>query len=97
ANLVAQGDSDTIGWLLVTAATNIVVPQLEMVGKEHSVSLSPQDAPAMVAMKRLGLRFEQFDSDSAWPCSSSRVSSRSASMAFVRHGTHWWVKSAAHR
>jgi len=53
-----------LGWLLVTAATNIVVPQLEMVGKEHSVSLSPQDAPALIAMKRLGSRFEQFDSDS---------------------------------
>jgi RND superfamily putative drug exporter len=53
-----------LGWLAVTAVTNAVVPQLEMVGKEHSVSLSPQDAPALVAMKRLGSQFQQFDSDS---------------------------------
>src|SRR3981189_563854 len=53
-----------LGWLIVTAVTNTLVPQLEMVGKEHSVSLSPQDAPALVAMKRLGSQFQQFDSDS---------------------------------
>jgi RND superfamily putative drug exporter len=35
-----------------------------MVGKEHSVSLSPLDAPALIAMKRLGSQFQQFDSDS---------------------------------
>lgn len=28
------------------------------------MSLSPQDAPALVAMKQLGSKFEQFDSDS---------------------------------
>jgi putative drug exporter of the RND superfamily len=53
-----------LGWLAITAVTNAVVPQLEMVGKEHSVSLSPQDAPALIAMKRLGTQFQQFDSDS---------------------------------
>src|SRR5882762_8077221 len=53
-----------LGWLAVTAVTNAVVPQLEMVGKEHSVSLSPLDAPALIAMKRLGSQFQQFDSDS---------------------------------
>ena len=51
-----------LGWLAITAVTNAVVPQLEMVGKEHSVSLSPQDAPALVAMKKLGAEFQQFDS-----------------------------------
>ncbi|HEX3547695.1 MAG TPA: MMPL family transporter [Mycobacterium sp.] len=51
-------------WLALTAVTNAVVPQLEMVGKEHAVSLSPQDAPALVAMKHLGRQFQQFDSDS---------------------------------
>jgi putative drug exporter of the RND superfamily len=53
-----------LGWLIVTAVTNTLVPQLEMVGKEHSVSLSPLDAPALIAMKRLGSQFQQFDSDS---------------------------------
>jgi putative drug exporter of the RND superfamily len=53
-----------LGWLIVTAVTNTLVPQLEMVGKEHSVSLSPLDAPASIAMNRLGSQFQQFDSDS---------------------------------
>jgi RND superfamily putative drug exporter len=53
-----------LGWLAITAVTNAVVPQLEMVGKAHSVSLSPQDAPALIAMKKLGSNFQQFDSDS---------------------------------
>ena len=49
----------TVGllWLAITVVTNALVPQLEVVGKEHSVSLSPQDAPAMIAMKKLGSRF----------------------------------------
>lgn len=51
-------------WVAVAAITNIVVPQLEMVGKQNAVSLSPQDAPALIAMKRWGAEFEQFDSDS---------------------------------
>jgi RND superfamily putative drug exporter len=51
-------------WLGLAAVTNTVVPQLEAVGKQNSVSLSPQDAPALIAMKRLGAEFEQFDSDS---------------------------------
>jgi putative drug exporter of the RND superfamily len=53
-----------LGWLAITAVTNAVVPQLEIVGKAHSVSLSPQDAPALIAMKKLGSNFQQFDSDS---------------------------------
>lgn len=53
-----------LSWLVLTALTNSVVPQLEAVGKEHSVSLSPQDAPALIAMKQLGKQFQQFDSDS---------------------------------
>lgn len=51
-------------WLGLAAFTNIVVPQLEVVGKQNAVALSPQDAPALIAMKRLGTEFEQFDSDS---------------------------------
>ncbi|HTX97825.1 MAG TPA: RND family transporter [Mycobacterium sp.] len=51
-------------WLALTAVTNAVVPQLEAVGRQNSVSLSPRDAPALMAMKRLGLDFQQFNSDS---------------------------------
>lgn len=52
-------------WFAVTALTNALVPPLEKVGKANSVSLSPQDAPALISTKRLGKDFRQFDSDSA--------------------------------
>jgi putative drug exporter of the RND superfamily len=52
-------------WLGLAAVTNIVVPQLEAVGETHAVSMSPDDAPAIQAMKRVGQVFREFDSDSA--------------------------------
>jgi putative drug exporter of the RND superfamily len=52
-------------WLGLAAVTNIVVPQLEAVGEAHAVSMSPDDAPAIQAMKRVGQVFHEFDSDSA--------------------------------
>ncbi|HEY9304269.1 MAG TPA: MMPL family transporter, partial [Mycobacterium sp.] len=45
--------------------TNIVVPQLEAVGEAHAVSMSPDDAPAVQATKRVGKVFSEFDTDSA--------------------------------
>ncbi|MHC9295789.1 RND family transporter [Mycobacterium sp. LTG2003] len=50
-------------WVAIVVALNSLIPQLEVVGHENSVSLSPQDAPALVAMKKIGERFNQFDSD----------------------------------
>lgn len=52
-------------WLAVAAITNVTVPQLEVVGKEQNVSLSPSDAPSLQAMERIGEVFDEFDSDSA--------------------------------
>ena len=52
-------------WLGLAAVTNIVVPQLEAVGEAYAVSMSPDDAPAIQAMKRIGQVFREFDSDSA--------------------------------
>ncbi|NIH93782.1 RND superfamily putative drug exporter [Mycolicibacterium fluoranthenivorans] len=51
-------------WLAVTAATNLLVPQLEKVGADNAVSLSPQDAPSVIAMKHIGEKFGEFGSDS---------------------------------
>ena len=51
-------------WLALAAITNVVVPQLEEVAKEQNVSLSPQDAPSLQAMKQMGKVFHEFDSDS---------------------------------
>jgi RND superfamily putative drug exporter len=52
-------------WLGLTAVVNTAVPQLEAVGRAHTVSLTPGDAPSMRAMKRIGQVFHEFDTDSA--------------------------------
>jgi RND superfamily putative drug exporter len=52
-------------WLVVAAATNVFVPQLEVVGEAHNVALSSPDAPSLQAFKRIGQVFHEFDSDSA--------------------------------
>ncbi|CAM5717882.1 MMPL family transporter [Mycolicibacterium aubagnense] len=51
-------------WLAATAATNLLVPKLEVVGAHNAVSLSPQDAPSVIATKHIGVKFGEFDSDS---------------------------------
>jgi putative drug exporter of the RND superfamily len=52
-------------WLALTVIVNIAAPQLEVVGQDHSVSLAPNDAPSMQAMKRVGQDFHEFDSNSS--------------------------------
>ncbi len=54
-----------LAWIAIIAVLNVVVPQLEEVGKLRAVSMSPDDAPSMIAMKRVGQVFEEYDSDSA--------------------------------
>jgi RND superfamily putative drug exporter len=54
-----------LAWIAVIAILNTVVPQLEAVGQMRAVSMSPDDAPSMIAMKRVGQVFEEYDSDSA--------------------------------
>ena len=41
------------------------IPQLEVVGQMHSVSLAPDEAPSLQAMKRVGQAFDEFDSNSS--------------------------------
>jgi RND superfamily putative drug exporter len=53
-----------LGWLALTVVTNVLVPQLEKVGEEHSVSMNAHDAPAFMSMQRVGANFQEFDSDS---------------------------------
>ncbi|ETZ67809.1 MMPL family protein, partial [Mycobacteroides abscessus MAB_110811_1470] len=53
-----------LAWLVLTVIVNVVVPQLEEVGKEHSVSLASKDAPSYQAIKRQGELFQQFKDDS---------------------------------
>lgn len=54
-----------LGWLALTAIVNVVVPQLEVVGQEHSVSLTPNDAPSLQATKLVGKDFQEFNSNTA--------------------------------
>ena len=54
-----------LGWFVLIAVLNSTVPQLEVVGQMRSVSMSPADAPSVIAMKRVGQVFEEFQSDSA--------------------------------
>jgi RND superfamily putative drug exporter len=51
-------------WIAVAAVTNIVAPQLEIVGGERSVALNAPDGPSTMAMRHIGQKFEEFDSDS---------------------------------
>jgi putative drug exporter of the RND superfamily len=54
-----------IGWIALVAMLNVVVPQLEVVGQLRSVSMSPEEAPSVIAMKRVGRDFDEFKSDSS--------------------------------
>lgn len=54
-----------LGWVVIVGLLNTVVPQLEVVGKQRAVSMSPDDAPSMIAMKRIGTTFEEYDTSSS--------------------------------
>jgi len=46
-----------IGWLVITVLLSVTVPPLEVVEREHSVSLSPSAAPSVKAAERMGQLF----------------------------------------
>ncbi|MCX2930918.1 MMPL family transporter [Mycobacterium sp. CVI_P3] len=52
-------------WLGLVVVLSVAVPPLEQVSQEHTVSLSPDDAPSMQAMKQVGKVFQEFDSNSS--------------------------------
>ena len=52
-------------WVAIAIILSLFVPSLEVVGQERSVSLSPTDAPSMVAMKRIGHAFNEGETDSS--------------------------------
>jgi RND superfamily putative drug exporter len=53
-----------IFWLALAAASNALVPPLEEVGRVHNVAASSKDAPSLIAAKRVGTVFGEYDSDS---------------------------------
>jgi putative drug exporter of the RND superfamily len=54
-----------LAWLAITVVLNVVVPQLDVVGQMRTVSMSPKDAPSMIAIKRVGADLHEFTSDSS--------------------------------
>ncbi|WP_125079150.1 MMPL/RND family transporter [Mycobacterium sp. P7213] len=52
-----------IFWLLLTVGLNVLVPPIESVARENAVTMSPQDAPSMIAAKHIGATFDEFDAD----------------------------------
>ncbi len=65
ARLIRAGAIPIIlAWVALTAALNLLIPQVEFVGEQNAVSMSPTDAPAVIAAKKIGEKFHEFSSDS---------------------------------
>jgi RND superfamily putative drug exporter len=54
-----------LGWIAMVVCLSMFVPDLEKVGKEHTVPMSPKEAASMQATQRVGKVFNEFESDSA--------------------------------
>jgi RND superfamily putative drug exporter len=54
-----------LAWIAIAVVTNIVSPQLEVVGEKRSVAMNAADSPSIMAMRHIGQKFEEFESDSA--------------------------------
>jgi RND superfamily putative drug exporter len=52
-----------LAWLAIAVLVNVAAPQLEVVGELHSAPMTPDDAPSVIAMKRMGENFKEFDSN----------------------------------
>lgn len=50
-------------WVALAVVANTVTPPLSEVAGTHTVSFSAHDAPSLIAMKRIGKDFQQFNSD----------------------------------
>jgi len=54
-----------LAWVGLVVVLSVFLPPLDKVAKEHQVSMSPQNAASMQAMKRVGRVFNEFNSDSS--------------------------------
>jgi RND superfamily putative drug exporter len=54
-----------LGWIAIIAVLNVIVPQLDEVGKMRSVSMSPDDAQSVIATKHMGEVFGEYKSNSS--------------------------------
>lgn len=53
-----------LAWLAIIAIPTFGIPSLEQVEKEHSIPLTPNEAPSVKALKRMGDDFKESNSDS---------------------------------
>src|SRR6202790_5576093 len=51
-------------WMVVAVLVNVIAPHLEVVGELPAAPMAPEDAPSMIAMKRMGANFKEFNSNS---------------------------------
>ncbi|WP_240744033.1 RND family transporter [Mycobacterium paragordonae] len=51
-----------LAWMAISVIATVCVPPLELVEKEHSVSLVPKDAPSFKALQRMDADFKESDS-----------------------------------
>ncbi|MGI9124058.1 MAG: MMPL family transporter, partial [Mycobacterium sp.] len=51
-------------WLVLAASSNALIPPLEEIGRIHNVAQSSKDSPSLIASKRVGTVFGEYDSDS---------------------------------
>ncbi len=54
-----------LAWVAIAVLLNVSVPQLEAVGELRSVSMSPQEAPAVIATQHIGQVFQEYESNSS--------------------------------
>ncbi|MDT5112091.1 MAG: putative drug exporter of the superfamily, partial [Mycobacterium sp.] len=52
-----------LAWLAIAVVVTVAVPPLEQVERDHAISLSPQDAPSVQAMTRMGKLFKESNSE----------------------------------
>ncbi|EUA89773.1 conserved transmembrane transport domain protein [Mycobacterium ulcerans str. Harvey] len=53
-----------LGWLAIIVLINILVPSLQQVAADNSVSMNPAGAPSLQAIKEMGRVFGESRSDS---------------------------------
>jgi putative drug exporter of the RND superfamily len=51
-------------WLGLAIIVNVAVPPIESVARTNAVSMSPADAPSVIAAKQIGKKFQESNSDS---------------------------------
>jgi RND superfamily putative drug exporter len=54
-----------LAWIGIIVVVSTVVPSLDEVGKMRSVSMAPDAAPSVIAMKKIGTTFDEFKSNSS--------------------------------